>query len=428
MTEPCDLTAIEAVSRIERGAMSATVLMRSCIERINAREGEIGAWQHLRTEAALAAAAAYDRGERPGRLLRGIPFGVKDIIESADMPTEYGSPIYHGNRTAWDAACVALARNADGILLGKTVSTEFAHRRAGKTRNPHNPSHTPGGSSSGSAAAVAAGMIPLAIGTQTGGSTIRPAAYCGVVGYKATFGDFSLFGVREHARSFDTLGLFARSIDDIALFRAVLLHDRWEPLPSVTGTTLRIGLCRTPHWAEADEATRALVERSAARLSRAGAAVKDLELPEVFHGLKDAARWIAGYELERSLAFELEHHADQLSRELREGRAVDGRECTYERYAKAGRVVAECRRRLGVLFEDFDILLTPAATGEAPEGIDSTGSPIFNGLWNETHVPALTIPAFTGPRGLPIGIQLVGKWTRDRELLAAAKWIGAHVA
>ena len=427
MTQPYDMTATEALSSIASGKLTAEVLVRSCAERIEAYEREVGAWQYLDVGAALDRAAVLDRSK--GRaLLHGIPFGVKDIIDTADMPTEYGSPIYKGNRTPWDAACVALTRAAGGILLGKTVSTEFAHRFPGRTCNPHNLAHTPGGSSSGSAAAVAARMVPLAIGTQTGGSTIRPAAYCGIVGYKATFGDFSLFGVREQTRSFDSLGLFARSIDDIALFRSVLLRDRWMPLPQVDGEALRIGFCRTPYWSEAEDSTRSLLEEGAKSLARAGAKISDVELPQVFSHLREAARAVSGFEFARGLTYELTHHAEKLSKILREGRAAEGLNCNYERYAEGRKTVAECRRQLGGMLGDYDVLIAPAAPGEAPEGISSTGNPIFNAVWNYMDVPALTLPAFTGPKGLPVGVQLVGKWFLDRELLGAAGWIGAHIA
>ena len=426
MTKPCDLTATEALSRIARGDLTAEALVRSCAERIDSCEGDIGAWQHLAVDNALEKAAALDKASARG-LLHGIPFGVKDIIDTADMPTEYGSPIYKGNRPAWDAACVAMTRAAGGILLGKTVTTEFAHRFPGRTRNPHNFLHTPGGSSSGSAAAVAARMIPLAIGTQTGGSTIRPAAYCGIVGYKATFGDFSLFGVREQTRSFDSLGLFARSVDDIALFRAVLLRDRWEPLPKVDGHDLRIGFCRTPYWAEADESTRTLMEDGAQRLARAGATVTEMALPAAFATLRESARWVSGFEFARAMTYELTSQPQKLSKVLREGRAADGLECTYDRYAEARKVVAQCRRQLEDALEDYDVVLAPSSPGEAPEGIDSTGNPIFNAVWNYMDVPALTLPAFTGPKGLPVGVQLIGKWFRDRDLLAAARWAGAQL-
>ena len=427
MTEPCNLTALEALSQIAGGGLTCERLVRSCAERISEREPGIGAWQYLDIDSALSAAAALDASAHR-HALQGIPFGVKDIIDTAHMPTEYGSPIYVGNRPAWDAACVAITRAAGGILLGKTVSTEFAHRLPGKTRNPCNGAHTPGGSSSGSAAAVAAAMIPLAIGTQTGGSTIRPAAFCGVVGYKPTFGDFSLFGVREHARSFDTLGLFARSIDDIGLFRAVLLHERWEPLPQIDGAALRVGFCRTPYWDQADRFTRDVLERGASSLARAGARVADVALPEAGSELRKATRCISGFEFERSLAFELSHHREKLSKVLREGRVTDGLACTYDRYAAACAIVANTRQRLAEVFEHHDVLLAPSAPGEAPEGLASTGDPIFNGLWNELHVPVITIPAFTGPRGLPVGAQLVGWWSRDRDLLAAAQWVAAHIA
>jgi len=339
------------------------------------------------------------------------------------MPTGYGSPIYSGNYVAWDAACVALTKVAGGVLLGKTVTTEFAHRHPGKTRNPRNVGHTPGGSSSGSAAAVAAGMIPFAIGTQTGGSTIRPASYCGVVGYKPTFGDFSLFGVREQTRSFDTLGLFTRSIDDAALFRSVLLRDRWEPLSAISLSDIRLAFCRTPHWQEAEISTQSLLEQAVGDLRQAGACINDLELPDALEQVKEAARWVSGFEFARSLTYELTNHNDKLSRVLREGRAADGLQCSYAQYATSLQTIAKGRLELARDFDQYDAILAPSAAGEAPPGIDSSGNPVFNRLWNDLHVPSINIPAFVGPNGLPIGLQLIGKWQRDRELLQIAKCI-----
>jgi len=427
MKEPCDLTAVEAISRIVQGKLTRAALVASCAERIKMREPQVQAWQYLDIEAALDLARALDKSPR-NDVLQGIPFGAKDIIETAGMPTEYGSRIYSGNRTTWDAACVAITREAGGILFGKTVTTEFAHRPGGKTRNPWDSARTPGGSSSGSAAAVAAGMVPVAYGTQTGGSTIRPAAFCGVVGYKPTFGDFPLFGVREHARSFDTLSLIARSVEDVELFRAVLLKERNEPAPAADGATLRIGFCRTPYWDQAEESTQRMLEDAASKLAAAGAKVSEAELPPIFPRFANAARDVGGFEFVQQLAFELTRHRDQLSKALLAGRVKDGLACDFQQYAESRIVMEECRRSMAEVFERHDVLLTPSAPGEAPEGHESTGNAIFNCLWTELHLPALTIPASKGPSGLPLGPQLIGKWSDDRRLIAAAKWIAARLA
>ncbi|MEX2643652.1 MAG: amidase [Acetobacterales bacterium] len=427
MTEPCDLTAVEARRRIDRGDLTADALVRSCLDRIAAREPEVEAWEHLDRAAALAAARQADSGQGGGTL-RGLPFAAKDVIETADMPTTYGSPIYAGHRTAWDAACVAMARNAGGILIGKTVTAEFAHRAPGKTRNPWNPGHTPGGSSSGSAAAVACGMVPLAMGTQTGGSVIRPAAYCGVVGYKGSFGEFCLFGVREQTRSFDTLGLFGRTVADVALFRSGLLGEAPVPLAAVDGAALRIGLCRTMFWDQAEPAVQALIEDCARRLEAAGATVTDFTLPPVFRELKESSRWISAWEMPRAFAYEIANHRDKISKDMLEGRVADGANCTYDLYVGGLEKQREAQRSLLDAMKDIDVLITPSTPGEAPEGLASTGTSLFNAFWTEAGVPTISLPAGRGPKQLPLGVQLVGHRHRDRALLEAAAWAAGVLA
>src|SRR5712691_8541809 len=268
MTRPNRLSAAEAVAQLSSGALTAEALARACLDRAEERH-DVKAWIWLDPEAALAQARAADHAGRPG-LLAGLPIGVKDIIDTFDMPTGHGSPIYRGNRPFTDAACIALLRMSGATIMGKTVTTEFANRFPGTTVNPHNPAHTPGGSSSGSAAAVADFQVPAALGTQTGGSVIRPAAFCGVIGYKPSFGEFSRSGIKLQCHNLDTLGIICRSLEDLALLRAALLAappraiDRGISIP-------RIGLCRTPVWDEAAPATHRLIESTAARLSAAGA-------------------------------------------------------------------------------------------------------------------------------------------------------------
>ena len=306
MTSPERLTACEAVARLTAGTLTAEALTRACLEQ--ARAGaEIKAWEWLDPEQALAQARGADRVRHKGRLA-GVPVGIKDIIDTADMPTGHGSPIYRGNRPFADAACVALIRAASGVILGKTVTTEFANRHPGATVHPHNADHTPGGSSSGSAAAVADFQVPLALGTQTGGSVIRPAAFCGVIGYKPSFGEFSRVGVKMQCHNLDTLGIICRSLEDVALLRGVLLAvephhvDRKPAAP-------RIGFCRTPAWEQADGDTQALLERTAAVLAAAGATVRDVALTPA--DILDHHRRIFEFEAARNYAYEYEVHGEQ---------------------------------------------------------------------------------------------------------------------
>ena len=416
-----ELTATGIVAAIRSGHATCEAVARSCLEHIASREPAVQAWQYLDPDQVIARARALDAGSRRGTLI-GVPIGVKDIVDTADMPTEYGSPIYRGHRPRNDAACVALARKAGGLMMGKTVTTEFANRFPGKTRNPFDPERTPGGSSSGSAAAVGDRMVPLAIGTQTTASTLRPASFCGVFGYRPTYGDLRCAGVKEASGSLDTLGLFARSVEDIALFRDALLASETAPLPSGE-TPPRIGFCRTHLWPLVEAPTRKLLEDAAQRLAQAGARVDELGLPGDFEQIEDAHRWISSFEFARNFTWEIENHEALLSDMLRNGRIKDGLSCSFERYAHAREVAARCRALLDSLFGDYDILLTAAATGEAPLGLASTGNTALCAIWTTMHVPALSVPVFRGPHGLPIGAQLIGRRGRDRELLSAARWV-----
>jgi amidase len=423
---PADLTATEAAASISSGILTAETLVRACLDRIAEAEPEVHAWAFLDRELALKQARALDKGPRRGPL-HGVPFGLKDIIETVDMPTGHGSPIYEGKRGARDAVCVAACRAAGGVVLGKTVTTEFAHRHPGATRNPYNTAHTPGGSSSGSAAAVGARMVPAAFGTQTTGSTIRPAAFCGTVGYKPSYRDFSVTGVGDNVPSFDTLGLIARSVDDLALFRYVVMGLEQRPLAEIAVKGLRVGFCRGAFWDRAEPATRSLLERTAEALAGAGAKLSDFGMPEGEAMLPEVVRKVSGYEFSRAMTYERLYHGDKLSRALLDGRAADGLNCSYEDYRAAERTILDYRRRFYAAMEDVDILLTPSAPGEAPEGIGKTGDAIFNNLWTTTHVPAVTLPAGLGPRGLPLGVQLIGRLHEDHRLLEAAKAIQRRV-
>jgi len=415
------LTASEAAARLEAGDLTAETLVRDCLDRIAART-DVKAWVHLEPDRALAQARAADRAGRPG-LLRGVPVGVKDVIDTFDMPTQHGSPIYRGNRPFADAACVALTRAAGGVVLGKTVTTEFANRQPRETVHPANPAHTPGGSSSGSAAAVADCQVPVAFGTQTGGSTIRPAAFCGVIGYKPSFGEFSRVGIKMQCHNLDTLGIICRSLDDLSLMRAVLQAQPRRPVDR-SANPPRIGFCRTPAWDHADADTQALLERTAARLSAAGAKVEDAEPAPA--DIFDQHRRVFEFEAARNYAHEYEAHGDRLSPALR-ALLTEGRVLPLADYVAAIEAAERFRARLDAVFAEFDALLAPSAVGEAPEGLGSTGDPRFNTLWTLAWTPCLTLPAGTGKTGLPLGIQLVGPRFGDEALLDAAAWVEARL-
>ncbi len=416
-----DLTATEIVALIDAGKTNCESVVRACLEHIQLREPHVQAWQYLDREQAIGQAIALDQSGRRGPL-RGVPFGIKDIIDTMDMPTEYGSPIYKGNQPKNEAACVALGRKAGGILMGKTVTTEFANRHPGKTRNPFDPTRTPGGSSSGSAAAVGDHMVPLAIGTQTTGSTIRPAAFCGAFGYRPTWGDLRCSGVREASGSLDTLGLIARSIDDLALYRDVLIGVQPQPVPAHEGA-LRVGFCRTHLWPQVEPYTQKMLEETAQNLARAGMQIKDFELPADFSRLVDAHSAISSFEFSRNFSYEIEHHWEKISTTLRENRLKLGLECSFERYQQARAFAAQCRREFVELGRDYDVLLTASATGEAPVGLNSTGNANNCLIWTSLHVPCVTMPVFKGPHGLPVGAQIIGKADNDRALFSAAQRI-----
>jgi amidase len=416
-----EMTATEIAASVASGATTCEAVARAHLARIEEREPQVLAWQHLNPAQVIAQARALDSSGRRGPLA-GVPFGIKDIIDTCDMPTEMGSPIYAGHRPRADATCVALSRKAGGVLMGKTVTTEFANRHPGKTRNPHDPSRTPGGSSSGSAAAVADGMVPLAIGTQTTGSTIRPASFCGVFGYRPTYGDLRCVGVKEAAGSLDTLGLLARSIEDIALYRGVLLGAEPEPIPEETRAP-RIGFCRTHFWPRVESGTQRLIEDAARKLAGAGATVEDVDLPVEFQDIEDTHLWISSYEFARNFTWEIENHWDRISETLRNNRLKHGLSCSFERYRQARDRAERCRELLPRVFGDCDVLLTAAAAGEAPVGLDATGDASFCLAWTTTHVPSVTLPVFKGPHGLPVGLQLVARRNADRALFAAARWV-----
>ncbi|MFC0388502.1 amidase [Muricoccus vinaceus] len=411
-------TATEAARRIADGDLTAEAYLRACLDHVAAREPAVRAFAAIDTGATLRSARGLDAGPARGPL-HGIPFAVKDVIDTADLPTGMGSSIWNGHRPRVDAACVALSRAAGGVMLGKTVTAELAYVSPGATTNPHDAAHTPGGSSSGSAAAVAAGMVPLALGTQTGGSVLRPASFCGVVGLKPSFGAIPRPGMKLMADSLDTIGLMARTVEDAALFLAVLTADPPEPLPDIPAP--RIGLCRTALWELAQPAAREAVEDAARRLEAAGATLRDVSLPPDFAGLTEARVTINDHEIARALADEWTNHREGLSERLA-ATVEKGRAIPRTAYAAAQGAAEFARARFPDAMAGCDALLTLGAAGEAPEGLASTGDSRFQGLWTLLHGPAIGLPTHRGPKGLPVGVQLVAPRHADRRLLAVARW------
>jgi Asp-tRNA(Asn)/Glu-tRNA(Gln) amidotransferase A subunit family amidase len=419
-----ELSATEAARRIEAGETTSEALAAACLERIAERDEEVRAWAFIDRGQALAQARALDRMPRRGRL-HGVPFGIKDVIDTADLPTEYGSPIYRGHRPKADAACVALLRQAGCLILGKAATTEFANNHPAPTRNPHNPAHTPGGSSSGSAAAVADCMVSAALGTQTGGSVIRPAAYCGAFACKPSFGSINRAGMKFVAESLDTIGIFARDVVDLALSLEILSG---KPAPdfNVARSKPRIGLCRTPRWDKADAATQANLEQAARRLAQAGAELRDFELPPGSDQLFDRHRLIMGFESARALAWEYENLPGQISKDLKP-RLDEGWKVTRAEYDALRERARQCRRALAEKMREVDFLLTPSAPGEAPASLTSTGDPVFNRAWTLFGVPCVTVPHGKGAHGLPLGVQLVGPFDGDIPLLGWAQWVAGKL-
>jgi Asp-tRNA(Asn)/Glu-tRNA(Gln) amidotransferase A subunit family amidase len=418
------LTATQALQRLRAGTLDPVALMEACLERIAEREPDVRAFAWFDADAARAAARAAPAGP-----LQGLPLGVKDVLDTADMPTAHGSPIYAGWRPRADAAAVAAARAAGAVVIGKTVTTEFATRTSGPTVNPHAPPsrpHTPGGSSSGSAAGVGAGMFPLAYGTQTAGSIVRPAAFCGVVGYKPSFGLISRAGMKVMSDSLDTIGVMARAVADCALLAgAVSGRDLGDP-DTLPDRAPVVGLCRSPAWPHAAPETQALLAEVAARLGRAGARIVERELPAACAELEAAQPIVMNGESARAMAWELATARAQISEGLRDRLDWGLRQTPQARDAAAA-AFETARAAYADATADLDILLTPSTIGEAPAGIESTGDPVFNAIWTALHVPCVTVPAGTGPNGLPLGIQIVGKRGADRAALAWAQYVAAAI-
>jgi len=414
-----------AAQAIRAGHLRPVDLVQACLDRIATREPLVHAWAWLDPAAALAAAQALE-GQPIRGPLHGVPIAVKDIIDTCDMPTECGSPIYRGRRPSADASCVALARRAGALVLGKTVTTEFAYFAPGPTANPHRLLHTPGGSSSGSAAAVADGMVPVGFGTQTAASVTRPASFCGVTGYKSSLGEFSLAGIKPFAASFDSLGSLTRGVVDAQWLRWALLGEQQAIDAACLTAPPRVGLCHTPWWDQAAPDCQQALDSVARQLSAQGARVSAAELPGHFVGLAQVHKTIMAYEAARSLAFESDRHHDALSPQMRQLLA-EGLQVERAQYLAALETGAAARREFSDWRQRWDIVLAPSAVGEAPAGLSATGDPLFSRMWTLLGVPTVTLPLGRGATGLPIGAQLIGAMRGDDHLLACARWVEDHV-
>ncbi|MNX57649.1 Glutamyl-tRNA(Gln) amidotransferase subunit A [compost metagenome] len=414
------LGALEAARKLQRRELTAVQLVRACFARIEQRENTIHAWTALQKQAALDYAQTLDEGALRGPL-HGLPIGVKDLFDTVDLPTRYGSPIYERHRPGLDAASVALCRGAGAVVVGKTVTTEFATYQAGPTRNPRNEAYTPGGSSSGSAAAVADDMVPFALGSQTAGSIIRPASYCGIVGFKPTFGAIPCAGVKSLAESLDTVGGFARSVPDVALFASVMMRDA-RMLNLSYDAKPRVGMCRTLQWRHAQAETKEAFAQAAATLSRAGAVVQEVPLPAQDCMLVQLHADIMAFEASQSLAYERLQHAGQLSPKI-QAVLEAGSQITAEQHIRNLARAEESRARVNSWFEDYDVVLAPSAAGEAPFADLGTGDPQFSRPWTLFGLPCLNLPFATGPQGLPVGLQLIGQRYDDYRALAIGAWV-----
>lgn len=431
-----ELSATQAIQKIRDGETSSEELIQASLDRIEQVDGEIEAWAHLDPEYALDQARRLDAQRAAGEPLgplHGVPIGVKDIIDTADFPTENGTVLHAGRTPSDDAALVARLRQAGAVILGKTVTTELAVYAPGKTKNPHDSARTPGGSSSGSAAAVAAFMVPLAIGTQTNGSVIRPAAYCGIYGFKPSYGLISRHNVLKQSRPFDTVGVFARTLEDLALIAENLMgYDdrdagmRPKARPRISSVMAdeppvepRFAFSRTPVWDQAEETTKDAFREV---IDHADGRIDIVDLPPLFEGAHEDHRRIMEADLALSFAKEYADGKDQLSAVLRD-MIERGQTVLATDYNAALARVADYEAELNEIFAAYDAIMTPSAAGEPPVGLDSTGSPAFCTIWTLCGTPALNLPILQGPNGMPLGVQLVSFKGDDARLFRTARWL-----
>jgi Asp-tRNA(Asn)/Glu-tRNA(Gln) amidotransferase A subunit family amidase len=412
------LSALLIARAIESGEFTPAQALELCTNAIAEREGEVAAFATLDLDGVRKAALAPGLKDKP---LRGLPVALKDIFDTADMPTEHGSPIYAGHSPTADAAMVSMIRRAGGTIIGKTITTEFAHQDPGKTRNPRNLAHTPGGSSSGSAAGVAAGFFPIATGTQTGGSVIRPASYCGVAGFKPSYRLLPTVGIKCVSWHLDTAGLFAATVSDVA-FAAAAITQRDLRVDGRTPASPRIGVLREQPWAAASDDMMAALDSTARAASAANARVRDIRLTPVLAGAFRAHATIHAYEAARALAWEYESARDKLAKGVLE-LVEKGFAIGADAYDDARRTASQARRSLAELMTDVDVILSPSAPGAAPKGLASTGSSTFNRLWTLMGTPCVNVPGLADLAGLPLGMQVIGRFGSDRVTLEAALFV-----
>ncbi|MYN13933.1 amidase [Pusillimonas sp. TS35] len=418
-----ELGALETALAIKNGETTATAVAQSRLDLIEACNDEVKAFVAIDPSKVLAEAARVDAGSCPDGLLAGVPFAVKDVIDTSDYPTAYGSPIYTGHQPRLDAACVRLARRQGAVVMGKVATGEFATQTPSLARNPLRTTHTPGGSSSGSAAAVAAGMVPVAFGTQTTGSIVRPAVYCGVVGYKPSFGMIGAAGMKTLSHTQDTIGVIARDVADVAFFTLGLHGTR----PIMQGVSRpRIALCRSRQWDYISSDTYNAIEKLATRIEMAGGRVEQLRLPEELELLAESQPRLFMFEARQNLAYEYETCREHLSPRLRSRLEAADTVC-MEEYMSLRQQIERGRQQFAHLTRGVDAILYPAAAGEAEAGHNEAGDPRFGALWTMLHVPTVSFPCGTGPTGLPLGVQLVGGFGEDAYLLAVANTVSGLV-
>ena len=421
-TQPLNqLSARQIAQGVKDSEFSAQEVMQACLSRIDQRETRIGAFINYDPDKAMEAARVVDTSAEQG-LLKGVPFVVKDIIDTADFPTEWGSTIYKGFAPQRNASCVELFKRAGAIMIGKTVTTEFAYFKPGKTANPVDQRYSPGGSSSGSAAAVADDMAPLGFGSQTAASLIRPAAYCGVLGYKPSHGAFSLDGVMGLSPSLDTLGLLSRYTEDLQLARRVLTGCNSNVQFDFNENKPRVALMRGPHWLDGSVEMRDVCERALSKLADHGAITGELMHPQVFNQLTQSQTTVMAFEVAKSRIFEYSQHRDKISPQFKE-LVESGLAISFTEYQNALELKAQAAFLLDSLFMDIDVILAPAAPGEAPKGLSATGDPLFSRAWNLLQVPCVSVPFSNGPNGLPLSVQIIGPYGSDEKLLEITRWV-----
>ncbi len=428
MKELNRLSATDAAKKLATREISAEQYLRACLERIEEREKDVHAFAFINRDGALARARQLDAGAVLGPL-HGLTLGIKDVFDTYDMPTQGGSRAFENYRPSQDAGCIAYARKMGAIMLGKTVTAELATFPPNETRNPLNLAHTPGGSSSGSAAAVADFMVAAATGTQQFGSLIRPAGYCGVIAFKPTYNLIPKRGVWANSDSCDTVGVMARTVPDVALVTSAMIEfpalrafvDRADDVPAP-----KIGLCRSYEWDKCDAHMKAAFEAARGPLAAAGAKVSEIALPERFRGMAAAQSLVSNFEMSRGFSDVVIRFGDKLRKPLYD-RSTAGLKITGEEYQRAQKLGRECRQQFADVLGDCDVLLTPAATGEAPKGIEYTGDPIMNGVWSFMHTPSVSVNGGYGPNGLPLAMQVIGRLDDDARTLACAHWVHRHL-